>query len=674
MSDSCVWHNRIKELEELLEHAERKSDILTNLLKEASAEFKQALEKVSTSEANFRAIFENAPVPIYIIDTDSHHILDCNPFTLQWLGYQRSELLFMKVEDILEPDIDGIPKNIQKALEEGRVHIQERRFIRKDGYLLDAEITGTLIQFQGKKCFVALVWDVTQRKQIEELQRYKELFANVSDPVFINDTSGKFLEVNGVACSCFGFARDDLLRKKLADLVSPQHKARLLAVADRLQKERALQFELEMQTKYGLSIPFEINSSIIHFKGLPAVLSVARNLSMRKKMEETLVKTERLMAVGEMASGVAHNFNNLLQMIMGGGEAAIAKLHSGRIRECHEAIQNILTACRRGTGIVRRIKDFTLSKTDDINEAKVFDLEEIITEAVELTKPMLDDIQICPYCGGPHRYKLNFLYARQCYIKGKPSELYEVLVNLIRNALEAMPHGGILTFATQVRENKVFFSISDTGHGIPEENFHRIFEPFFTTKGSKSSGLGLASSYGIVKKHDGEIFVQSVPGEGTTFTLVFPLAVQLETEESQPDELRRFNKIRFLLIDDEVNILRAMEMFFEDSPVEILTAETALEGLKTLENDRFNVILCDFGLDEMNGLEMGKAVKDYCARSGIPKIPFMLYTGLDKNLDQNVLNECGIDRVVNKPIRCEDLLRIIESVVADQPVQKTTFA
>jgi CheY-like chemotaxis protein len=128
------------------------------------------------------------------------------------------------------------------------------------------------------------------------------------------------------------------------------------------------------------------------------------------------------------------------------------------------------------------------------------------------------------------------------------------------------------------------------------------------------------------------------------------------------------------LIDDEVNILRAMEMFFEDSPVEILTAETALEGLKTLENDRFNVILCDFGLDEMNGLEMGKAVKDYCARSGIPKIPFMLYTGLDKNLDQNVLNECGIDRVVNKPIRCEDLLRIIESVVADQPVQKTTFA
>ena len=179
MQEILKYTNRIKELEELLQQAERKSDILTNLLKEASADFKQALRKVSTSEENFRAVFENAPEAIYIIDVQTHRILDCNPFTAQWLGYPREKILSLKVEDIIEPGAVGIPENIRKALEEGTVHIQERRFIKKDGSIADAEITGTLVQYQGKTCFVALVRDVTERKQIEELSRYKELFEKV---------------------------------------------------------------------------------------------------------------------------------------------------------------------------------------------------------------------------------------------------------------------------------------------------------------------------------------------------------------------------------------------------------------------------------------------------------------------------------------------------------------
>ena len=125
-----------------------------------------------------------------------------------------------------------------------------------------------------------------------------------------------------------------------------------------------VQFELDLVIKKGVGMPFEFHDRKIQFNGQPAVLSVARNLSVRKKMEEALIKTERLSAVGEMASGVAHNFNNLLQMIMGGAEAALAKLASGTIRESREAINNILNASRRGADVVRRIKDFTLVKTD----------------------------------------------------------------------------------------------------------------------------------------------------------------------------------------------------------------------------------------------------------------------------------------------------------------------
>ena len=239
--------DRIKELEALLEVSERKSDVLTNLLKEASGEFERTLEQIKISESNFRAIFENAPEAIYIIDTDTHQILDCNSFTIGWLGYSRKELLSKKVEDILEPQTGGIFENIKKAINDGLVHIQERRFVKKNGRKVDAEVTGTLVRFQRKQCFVALVRDVTQRKQIEGLSRYKELFKSVSDPVFINDQKGRFLEVNDVACECFGYPRDKLpylivlMHTKSNSQSHPQgHIFRRGAVVDRFRRSHRL--------------------------------------------------------------------------------------------------------------------------------------------------------------------------------------------------------------------------------------------------------------------------------------------------------------------------------------------------------------------------------------------------------------------------------------------------
>lgn len=650
--------DRIKQLEELLDVSERKSDILTNLLKEASVEFEQTLEQIKVSESNFRAIFENAPEAIYIIDTDSHQILDCNSFTTEWLGFTRQELVSMKVEDILEPGSRGIPENIQKAIDEGLVRIQERRFIKKDGSLADAEITGTRVEYQNKSCFVALVRDITQRKQIEELSRYKELFKSVSDPVFINDSKGRFLEVNDVACDCFGFPREKLLSMAVKDLTKAEQIDRLYDTGERVQRGEMVRFELDVVTRKGVSIPFEFHARPIQFKGQSAVLSVARDLSVRKKMEEALIKSERLSAVGEMASGVAHNFNNLLQMIMGGAEAALAKLDSGKIRECRKAVGNILTACQRGADVVRRIKDFTLAKTDDITEAKVFDLDELIREAVELTQPLWKDPSL------PRRYRVNHIRGRDSFVAGNPSEIYEVLVNLIKNGLEAMPNGGFLTISSLHFNRHVHLTVSDTGHGIPEEHFQRIFEPFFTTKGTKSSGLGLSSCYGIVKRHQGEMQVHSIPGQGSSFSIILPLVKQPQERQAEKPEPVSGSKVKFLVIDDEINILKMLEMYFEDTQVDIITAMTAEEGLAAIRHHRLDVILCDMGMDDLNGLEVGRLVKRYCCESRIPKIPFLLYTGLERELDPGRLSEAGVDRVVKKPISCEDLLLIIQEVAS----------
>ena len=658
--------DRIKELEALLEVSDRKSDILTNLLKEASAEFEHTLEQIKISESNFRAIFENAPEAIFIIDTDTHQILDCNSFTNEWLGYARQELLAMQVEDILEPQTEGFLENIKKAIDDGQVQIQERRFINKRGRVVDAEVTGTLVGFQRKQCFVTLVRDVTQRKQIEALSRYKELFKSVSDPVFINDLKGRFLEVNDVACECFGHPREKLLQMTVKDLTRPTQMDILSETGQQVQRGDTVQFELDLMVKRGVTIPFEFHARMIQFKGQPAVLSVARNLSVRKKMEEALIKTERLSAVGEMASGVAHNFNNLLQMIMGGAEAALAKLDSGKIRECREAIENILNASRRGADVVRRIKDFTLVKTEQMDQANIFDLDELIKEAVELTKTLWKDPAL------PRKHRINYIKGGKIFVKGQPSEIYEVMVNLIKNSLEAMPYGGFLTISTARQEGNIHLTVSDTGHGIPEEHFQRIFEPFFTTKGSKSSGLGLSSCYGIVKKHRGEMLVRSIPGQGTSFTVILPLAERPDDQKRQKLIPIERHKLNFLVIDDEVNILKMMEMFFEDTQVDIVTALTAEEGLRVIRQDDFDVILCDFGMDNMNGLEIGKEIKEYCRKAGKPKIPFLLYTGLEKELDSKILSDFGIDRVVKKPIPCQDLLLLIQEITAPPAQAKRT--
>lgn len=358
-----------------------------------------------------------------------------------------------------------------------------------------------------------------------------------------------------------------------------------------------------------------------------------------------------------MAGGVAHNFNNLLQMIMGGGEAALKKLNAGKIRESGEAIRNIVSSAGRGTDMVRRIRDFTVQKTDGNRETAVFDMGELISEAAQLTRPLWKNVP----GGGP--YRLNCIRGVGCYVDANPSEIYEVLVNLIKNGLEAMPEGGALTLSTAVRDGRVGIVVSDRGRGVPESELQRIFEPFYTTKGMLSSGLGLSSSYGIVKKHQGDIQVKSAPGQGTTFTITLPLAAHLDRHARRERSADRDGHIRFLVIDDEINILKAMEMYFEDADgIDIRTACGAEKGLDIVYGGGIDAILCDLGMDGMNGWDVGKAVKAFCNDRGKPRIPFLLYTGLIRRLDARMLEESGVDRVVRKPAAFEELERVLREV------------
>ncbi len=655
-----VLEARIKELEKQLELHERKADILTSLLKEANAEFEATLERVISSERNFRAVFEHAPEAIFVMDADTRQVLDYNPFFLDWLGYSPDELRSMRVDDLIAEGGQDLQGNIHKALKDGLVRVQERRYLRRDGSIVDAEITGTLVEYEGKPCVAVLVRDVTERKQLDELSRYKKLFETVGDPVFINDFHGRFLEINEGACRFSEYSREELLRMGVKDLAGPEQNQRLTDMLIRVREEDSVRFELDMTTSTGKRIPFEMHSRAITYMGQPAVLSVARDLSVRKSLEEKLIWTERLVAVGQMASGVAHNFNNLLQMIMGAAQAAAGKLENGSLTQCRAAIDAILGSCERGADIVRRIKDFTHGPSDQFHDTTTFELSALVEEAVELAKPL--------WTGPTHsrRYEIKVNNPEGIYVNGRPSQIYEVLVNLMRNALEAMPSGGVLAISTSKADGKVQLTVEDTGEGIPKHNLQRVFEPFFTTKGRKSSGLGLSSSYGIIKKHHGEIQVESIDGRGTAFTVVLPEAPPEREKALEPAEPAVGPEINLLVIDDETNIIKAMEMFFDGTEIRITGAISGESGLEAYRQGCFDVVLCDLGMDKVNGWDVAKSIKDHCEWRAIGKTPLIAYTGWDDGIDSNQLATYGVDRLITKPVRMESLRLIIHELVAKE--------
>ena len=790
MSERVSRHQQVIALQEMLSLSERKTDILTNLLKEASTEFERALERVKVSEANFRTIFENAPEAIFILDQHSHHILDSNPFTIAWLGYARNELVGMNYENLLESQDPDLAGSIRALHSQGGVKIIDRRFRKKDGTLVDAEVTGTIITYHGRESLMGLVRDVTERKraqealvaseqrfrdiaahlpdwiweadqdwvytysspgvekilgyspveilgthvwhgmpvedkaeiaallsdikkqsvsfqlydsrryhrngtlvhlessavpildgsgnlvgfrgshrdvtarkQLEEFSRYKELFENVTDPVFILDFRGGFLEVNDVSMDLFGYSRQELLEMRILNLVAPGQKEVLLETGRKIQAGETIQFELDMKNWYGEIIPFEFHARPIVYKGQEAILSVGRNLSARKKLEQTLVMTERMAAVGEMASGIAHNFNNVLQMIAAAADAAAAKLAAGRMRESLEAIYRIQDACQRASEVVRRIKDFTHAEMvpEELHEA--FDINALAREAIALTQPLWKNRP------DSRKYEVKLVSSGPRYGRGRPSEIYEVIVNLIKNALEAMPQGGTLTITVSHKGGKVYLEVKDTGHGIAPKDLPRLFEPFFTTKGVQSSGLGLASSYGIIKRHRGEIQVVATPGRGATFTILLPRAEAPRKLEAVP-HLRDRGTIRFLMIDDEVNVLKAMEMYFEGTDIEIVTCASAKAGIAAYQQGSFDVVLCDLGMNDLNGWEVARHLKRLSQERGQLKTPFLLYTGWDQPFDPQTLAEHGVDRVVVKPVTCERLLEQLQELAHPEKLEQ----
>jgi signal transduction histidine kinase len=242
-----------------------------------------------------------------------------------------------------------------------------------------------------------------------------------------------------------------------------------------------------------------------------------KDITEKRKMEEQLLQSEKLRAVGEMASGVAHDFNNALAIILGNTQLLLLNPQDRESKEILKTIEKVVKDCAQ---TVKRLLEFTRKGVH--KELHPLDLNGVVKEAMEGTRPKWNDDPLSK--GTPVEMILNLEEIPPVF--GIVSELKEVITNLINNAVEAMPKGGKVEIRTSCKEKKVFIQFMDTGLGMTEEVKKKAFEPFFTTKPFTHSGLGLSLSYGVIKRIGGRIEVESRVGEGTAFTIILPTELE----------------------------------------------------------------------------------------------------------------------------------------------------
>ncbi len=355
----------------------------------------------------------------------------------------------------------------------------------------------------------------------------------------------------------------------------------------------------------------------------------------------------RLEALGRMTMGIAHDFKNLLSGLVG---------HVELLREAPKPedapLDTALTAFEQvandGTALIEKLQQFIRQENEIHFEA--VDLNGLIEDCVALTQPY--------WYNEPRREGIEIDIDQQLSelppIEGSPAELREVFVNLILNAVQAMPEGGTISIRTRTAKNDtVAIDVADTGSGMTAEVREHIFEPLFTTKGDRGTGMGLAVTYGIVQEHDGTIQVDSAPGAGTTFTITLPCAPSDSTPASHtPSEAPVDTEpVRVLVVDDEEMVRSVVRKLLGLKGHTVRPVASGPDALAIVDEFAPDIVFTDFGMPEMNGLELAAAL-----RETHPSLPIVLLTGEARETDDTL---DVINAVLDKPFKLDDLQRVI---------------
>ncbi len=387
--------------------------------------------------------------------------------------------------------------------------------------------------------------------------------------------------------------------------------------------------------------------------GLEGLIAIVRDITAQREVEKQLRQSEKLTALGQLAGGIAHDFNNLLQAIL--GYAQLMKQNPRDAEFVARSLNIVEAAAVDGSETVRRIQQFARLRPDE--QFVGVDVNQIVHDAVAIVRPRWEEKIARDNRPLDLRLDLGSIET----INGRPAALTELMTNLILNALDAMPDGGTLTITTRGEPRRqITLTVTDTGIGMPELVRRRIFEPFFSTKGEDGSGLGLSMVYSIVRRHGGEIRVESEPGRGATFTLTFPVASEPVGAEPEAALPRARRPARVLLVDDDPKVLGTLTEILRSVGHTVTAAASGAAGVAVYGLGRFDVVLSNLGMAGMNGWELAERLRRV---DSDVVILFITGWGL-RDEEHGRLKMLKIRKCLFKPVRPAELDAAIQDALA----------
>jgi PAS domain S-box-containing protein len=624
-------------------------------------------EKLVDLPGFFAFALDQFPSSVLVFDA-SGHCTWANAAAVRSLRYTRDELLAM---DLFRIDPTFSPDRLLRAIEKGGGYTLRSFHRRKDGTSFPVEISASVLEIAERRLVVAFAQDITDRLGTE--RKASLLFSGSSIGVIFFDAEGRILQANPACLEMFGYAPEDLdriLGKNAFDYMVPEDRPRALAsFANRMVENGILKFKSKvnryrMQRPDGSQFMCEARATAIPDGkgGLEAAALFIADVSELVYAQEQLRHLEKMEAVGQLAGGVAHDFNNQLTGIIGFAEILRDRLEvENPLRGYAEGI---VSAAKRSAQLTGKLLAFSRK---GVMQTSVVDILAVVRDVVAMLERSIDK-------------RIRIVQPEQsepCFLEGDSAQLQNALLNLAINARDAMPEGGTLAFSVRTLAldedfcdlrsprikpgNYLCLVIEDSGHGMTEAVQRHIFEPFFTTKPKgKGTGLGLASVWGIVKSHRGAIDVESAVGRGTRFRLYLPLVDRSSSSESLPLPRAAIPPLQILMVEDEAVVARVAREILMRLGHGVDLAQDGIEGIELLCRDpgRYQMVLLDLVLPTISGQETYEALRRIA-----PGLPILLTSGHDLEEQIRPLLAQGKVGFVKKPYDLSSLGAAIDSLV-----------
>ena len=566
-------------------------------------------------------------------------------------------LLGRKCCDILSTSEQGETCVVEQALEDCRsvtIEITPTRLNRP--LLVTIE---PVVDENGKaSAVVCTARDLSELRKVQAVAReHQSLLTNIlesaRESIYAVDTNGCFKWCNTATLKALGFKLHDFIGRSVLEMVYDGDRELVREKLNAALNGVPQTYEMRYFAHNGTLRHARVDNSPLVVEGrTTGVLGIARDITEQKEERERAARADKLRALGQLASGVAHDFNNSLAAILGRAQLLRRQVQDEALLRNLDIIQ---TAAEDAAATVRRIQTF--ARKSPVKEFELVDVSTLLQDAVEITRTRWQNE--ARLRGLEYVVTLDAESGLNTF--GSASELREVFVNLIVNAVDAMPRGGELSITCQRSSGRLLLQFSDNGNGMSEDVRQKIFEPFFSTKGAHGTGLGLSVSYSIIERHEGSIVVASEPGNGTTFTIDLPAVVSDTTQTAEVDISDGVPRLKILVVDDEAPVRETLAEMLIAVNHKVDLAESGQQAIAKLQRSQFDLVFTDLAMPEMDGWETARVI-----RSNFPDVRIVMVTGYGPSTTPPVGEENLIDGIIGKPFDFTQVGEMLTTLTTNQ--------